>query len=759
MKHENWIWTGDWQLEDAAVPRLVYFRKTLFLTNVPAAAWVQVSVDTRYKLYVNGTFVETGPAKGDRQVWYYDRIDLGPWLRSGENVIGAAVLRYPMNGTAGNHSLFRTETPGFYFVAEEPSRFLLNDSAGWKCHVDRHVEFYAEEEGFAPLIIHEIASTDPAAFRWQHAGFDDSGWESALKRQDVHPAVSPGNLLPRPIPYMHRAPRRFRGVFDLPESIIPAEEWNRFLLEDRPVILPAHSNTVLVLDAGEEMTGYLSMAFSGGRGARIELLESECYATSEPDGSLRKADRTDKARGVLSGYRDTFTVLGCGTPERQEVYSPYWFRTFRFIQMTVQTGNEPLTLSRFVYEETGYPLEVQTEVHTSDPTMAGIWDISLRTLQRCMHETYMDCPFYEQLQYAMDTRSEILYTYTVSADDRLARQAIDDFSRSQRADGLLNCSYPNMNPNVIPGFSIYFILMVHDHMMYFGDRELVRRYLPTIDRILDFFRTHRRPEGLVDKLGDVNLEGACWSFIDWAEDWLPTTGMPKAGLRGPLTMESLLYVLGLQRAAELNDWIGRHDTAKEYRAEAESVQRAIRSFCMDRAGMLTDGPDSSDLSQHCQVFGILTGTLGEEKGRANLLRSLDDPAVAKCTVAMGYYLFRALEQTGLYARTDRCWDIWREMLRNNCTTCVEADTDPRSECHAWGSLALYELPSVILGVRPGAPGYGKILVRPVPGYLTGASGQVVTPRGLIGVSWALRDGDVQTEIQCDPALREDVILY
>ena len=129
----------------------------------------------------------------------------------------------------------------------------------------------------------------------------------------------------------------------------------------------------------------------------------------------------------------------------------------------------------------------------------------------------------------MDTRSEILYTYTVSADDRLARQAIDDFSRSQRADGLLNCSYPNMNPNVIPGFSIYFILMVHDHMMYFGDRELVRRYLPTIDRILVFFRTYRRPEGLVDKLGDVNLEGACWSFIDWAEAKGRAPGAPDHG--------------------------------------------------------------------------------------------------------------------------------------------------------------------------------------------------------------------------------------
>ena len=72
-----------------------------------------------------------------------------------------------------------------------------------------------------------------------------------------------------------------------------------------------------------------------------------------------------------------------------------------------------------------------------------------------MHDTYMDCPFYEQLQYVQDTRSEILYTYAVSADDRLARQAIDDFASSQRADGLLNACYPNKNANVIPGFSIY----------------------------------------------------------------------------------------------------------------------------------------------------------------------------------------------------------------------------------------------------------------------------------------------------------------
>ena len=160
--------------------------------------------------------------------------------------------------------------------------------------------------------------------------------------------------------------------------------------------------------------------------------------------------------------------------------------------------------------------------------------------------------------------------------------------------------------------------------------------------------------------------------------------------------------------------------------------------------MLTDGPGIELYSQHCQVFGVLTGTLdrktghdsllitlldrSRKTGHDSLLITLLDRSYTQCTVAMSFYLFRALEMTGLYEYTDQYWDIWRKMLKNNCTTCVEAEAYARSECHGWGALALYELPCTILGVRPAAPGFGKVRIAPVPGYLTSASGEVKTPR-------------------------------
>ena len=123
---------------------------------------------------------------------------------------------------------------------------------------------------------------------------------------------------------------------------------------------------------------------------------------------------------------------------------------------------------------------------------------------------------------------------------------------------------------------------------------------------------------------------------------------------------------------------------------------------------------------------------------------------------MKFYLFRALEKTNLYEYTDMYWNSWREMIKNNATTCTEAETYGRSECHAWGSLALYELPSAILGVKSASAGYRTLTVKPVVGYLDFAEGTVKTPLGNIKVSWKKENGNIMLNYEIPEGMHIDL---
>lgn len=777
----NWIWMQDWESSDQNIPHLVYFRKSFFIKEdkIPKTLKVRVSADTRYKLYVNGTFVEFGPVKGDQHVWYVDTVEIAPYLRAGENVIAAEVLRYPLNHRNGNHGFWRTNTPGLYVaeltdafeewtpptpysekdypVIAEEDGYGISAGASWKYIEEKNYKIISENPYFAPLQILEDCCGNAELAGWKLPGYDDSQWQSPYVYVTffMSQAVSPGNLIPRTIPSMKKDQKNFDGIMTIRESVHTADAWNRVLAKGgQSIVIPPHSHETVEINAGAETTGYVSLRMADGASSEIKMLTAESYVIPEDDVRVsgtaftpKKGDRCDYENGRLHGYTDSYHVNGYGTGELPESYEPFWFRTFRFIQLDIETKDQPLEILGFDYQETGYPLEIKTQVETSDPDMAAIWEISARTLQDCMHETYEDCPFYEQLQYAMDSRNQILYTYASSGDDRLARKCMDDFRRSQRYDGMTNCSYPCFGPNVIPGFSIYYIMMVYDHMMYFGDKQLLSDHMGAIDGVLQYFDNHIDARGLVGKNGGVNGVSRYWSFIDWTAQWDQTAGVPTAILQGPITMESLLYIMGLSAAAEIAEFLGRRDTAREYLARAEAVRSAVRTYCMGSNGMLQDGPGIDEYSQHCQVFAVLTDTITGEAARENLEITLENQSdYAQCSVAMAYYLYRAMEKCGIYEKTGRCWDVWRKMLAENLSTCVEDPVGQRSDCHAWGALALYEIPAVVLGVHPTAPGFAEFAVEPNPGPFDWAKGDVVTPLGMIHVEWK-KDESGKVDVQ------------
>lgn len=71
-----------------------------------------------------------------------------------------------------------------------------------------------------------------------------------------------------------------------------------------------------------------------------------------------KSNRSDFVSGELYGPSDTYIPHSGGANH----YSPFWWRTFRYIRLTITTRDHPLTLTGLTYRATHYPLKVTTTI-------------------------------------------------------------------------------------------------------------------------------------------------------------------------------------------------------------------------------------------------------------------------------------------------------------------------------------------------------------------------------------------------------------
>lgn len=699
----NWVWTSDWEEKSQKEPVIVYFRK-----EFGKAGKIKISANCRYKLYINGIFVQEGPQKGTAESAFVDPADVSAYTYGEKNVAAVEVLYYPKEAENRNDSMYYSQFPCLYITDDENHE--LDGKYGWKyCYAD-HIEITGEPFMPAPIHESEIAAGNAGLNGWKQYGYDDSCFKEAKPYSFflANKPIAPFNLEERTIPAMEHHNSKFTEVVCVRESAAQTkeslkEQWEKMLKGEGTIEIPANTTQIVEITAGEEMCGYPLIKLAGGADAQIRFIYAESYGIPQEDvmtpmGAQHrppvKEDRTDYINGSIFGSEDVYIASGCGTAGLPESYEPYLFRTFRFIRIEITTKEQGMSVLSYTYQSTGYPLEVKNHPVSDNEEYNRIWDISLRTLKRCMHETYVDCPYYERLQYTMDSRAEILFTYEVAGDDRLARACMDSFRKTQRSDGMIQASAPAQGVNVIPGFSMFYIMMIHDHMRYFGDRELVKKHFSCMDGILRYFDEHLTEKGLVGSVGGVLFQHKYWSFIDWCGEWNDTIGVPTAATMGDksITMESLLYLCGLRKASELADFIGRTGVAEEYKKRAEAVSDAIKKYCVDEKGMIQDGPGLSLYSTHCQVWAILNDLVTPKQGKKNLMAVYHVEGIPQCSVSMSFYLFLACEKLGILEEMDSMWDPWRRMLRDNLTTCVENFTDQRSDCHAWGAIMLYALP-------------------------------------------------------------------
>ena len=713
---------------------LMRFRSALDLTAAAAGPVpLAITADSRYRLFVNGTLAATGPAKPSARSWFVDTVDVGPLLVEGPNVIGVEVLAYP-EALSGNVSVLRSGAPGLSVGGVLPGGADLEDTGIWRCAFAPGRSFL---QGTNTLFLGIQESVDGLLepHGWLEPSFDDSGWSTPVVAP--RPADDPASILePRPIPPMHLEPVPIAGI-SRTRGTDPG--WKALLAGGRVEVGP-HQEVEVDLDAGALLTAFIDLEVTAGQGSVIELTAAECYeaAPIEIPWLRRKGDRADAENGDLYGDPDVYRVAGHGRPSGPERYSPFWFRTVRYLRLRIRTGEDPLTIHALRMTRTHYPLVLTGSFRSSSELDTRLWDTSVRTLLNCMHETFEDCPYYEQLQYAMDTRSQALFSLHLSTDDRLVRRAIADFAASGDPLGLTESRTPSIWPQIIPGFSLFWIFMVGEHLDHIGDRSFTGQFLARIDAVLAVFDRALAEDGFILSSPDspaLDGQAEIWNFVDWTDAWRATRGVPDLGRRGANTILTFQYAAALSSAARTAGECGDAELARRYtRQAADVLDRLASSTAWDPSTRYyRDSDAGAPASQHAQVWAVLAGAVSGTEATDLLARAVRDPALAPCSYAMSHSLFDALRMAGAHDLVD--WQPWADMLRLGLTTWAEDTVSNRSDCHAWGSVPLQHFPRWVLGVRPLAPGFASVTVDPAPSRLDHAEGTLPTPHGPIRVAW------------------------
>jgi hypothetical protein len=391
----------------------------------------------------------------------------------------------------------------------------------------------------------------------------------------------------------------------------------------------------------------------------------------------------------------------------------------------VHTADEPLTLNRLALHETRYPLQSASHFSSSDDRLSTLYTIALRTLQMCSHETYMDCPYYEQLQYIGDTRLDALITYAISNDDRLPRQALRAFDISRINSGLTQSRYPSRVRQIIPPFSLWWVAMVHDFAMWRNDPPFVRSLMPGVRAVLEAYRQF---------IDDRHLLGPIpgWNFGDWIKAW--PNGTPPDGRDGISGMLNWQLALVLKQAAELEEFLGEADLAHRDRALSGQICDSLNALFWNQSrGLYADDLAHKSFSEHSQSLALLSGRVPADRRESVINGLLNPEGLHRATVYFSHYVLDALHAAGQGDELVRRLDGWFGHFDLGMKTMLEQPEPSRSDCHAWGSHPIYQYYASILGIRPASPGFGSVVISPELGSLDWAAGEMVHPAGMIAV--------------------------
>ena len=736
-----WLWHPE-EGEDHGAATAVQFGCRFRLKN-DATLELEVSADQRFVLRIDGRRVGMGPDRGDVDHWSLHRYRLS--LDAGEHELEADVWWLPPDLMPMAQT---TVAPGFACAAVDPAyaAALTTGRGSWR--VRRLLGW-----GFAGKAMQSYHVIGPQQTIDGRAEEDD--WVSprrAAEPVDDNPhgvVHATRRLLPTTLPEMRYERRPLGEVRCASRAIVEGEaepwarvavteaetqasvcgEWSELVGDGRPLVVPAGESRAAVIELaeGDYDCGFAELELSGD--GRVSFEWAEAMFEPAVEGQDRRKGQRDAVVGrVFFGFGDTFVAA-----EDRRRPQGCWWRSGRFVRIWARAGRGDLTVHGLGIRSTGYPLVDVGRFASSDAQLDAVLPVARRGLRCCMHELFVDCPYYEQAMYAGDTRVQMLMNYVLSPDDRLVRRGIELFEWSRGKTGMVAERAPSTPHQSSTTFALLWVLMVRDHAWWRDDAAWVRERLPAVRSQIERVLSVCEASGLPGRWPG-------WSFVDWVEAAGWAQGRPPgADVPGGSSVLALHVLLALRAAAELERAVGEAELAARAERRADALAETIAERFWDTGrGLLADTPvqDGEELSfsEHAQALGLLGRAVPDAKrmGVADALAAAGG-GLTPATIYFQHYVLEALHAEGRGGALVERLAFWKRLPGQGFRTPPEKPEPSRSDCHAWGSHPLFHVHASLAGVRPAAAGYGRVRIAPTPGGIERLESLTPHPRGSVRV--------------------------
>ncbi len=676
-----------------------------------------ITADDLYKLYINGDMVGEGPAQSYPHAYNYNCYDVTDLLKNGTNTIAVHVYYQGLFNiymiSADNLSGMIAE---LHIEYQDGEKDLIVTDRSWQ---------YTECDAYTPskilghqTLFSEDIDMSKLEYGWKENGYDTASWSNAIVAAKPYP--SEYNLAPQITP-----PVTYKKVF--PKEIKEIENGYFF-------------------DFGKEIVGILETHFKGEKGDTVEIRFAE---------ELLENGRARFELRANCVYSDTMTLSG-----EDDLLEYFDYRGFRYAEI-IGKGFDPSDVYAVVRH---YPFcEDLAHFNSSSKDLNDIWKICAESVKIATQDTYYDCPTRERGGFIGDALIVGLSHLILTGDTRVYKKYIMDLFNTSRYCPAIMAHVPSYDIDMLADYSALVPLFLKEYYDYTGDIELLRKTLPTVDGVWEFYSRALNDDGLLEAIKHMEKvpEGTPLLLVDWPQNFRDGYDYDKA-TEGVCTPVNLFFYGMLKVASELYDIVGDNKKAEKFKALYLKMENGIQDKLYDSKAKLYKDTESSDhCAMHSNVLQLFFGL--EVPDGYETIKDLIVKKGLNCGVYFAYFVIEGLYRAGYHKEayallTNDSIYSWNNMVREGATTCMEvwgADQKGNTSwCHPWASSPIYFITSRIMGVKLFGLKDNKLFINPnIEDDIDFIDLKIPVPQGSVEVSFKRVGGKKIYSVKAPKTLR------